>query len=92
LNGIRILKLKHSINKGKQTLSENAQSSPKLSIFFKILLPSVCYLLSSLLLSVALLWISVSVNQMLSSSVIIFTALLTVFYRKRKLKWFGFLF
>lgn len=54
-------------------------------IWLKISVPAVCDLFSNIFFNIGLLWLSVSIQQMLRCAEIIYVALFTVFYRKRKL-------
>lgn len=62
-------------------------SSPKKRdwTWLKITIPAACDSFATILMNVALIWISVSIWQMLRGSIIIFSAILTVIYRRRKL-------
>jgi len=54
-------------------------------LYWALLIPATCDMIASFLMGVGLLWISGSIWQMLRGSIIIFTALLKIFYRKKKL-------
>lgn len=51
----------------------------------KITVPAACDAIATILMNVALLFIPVSIWQMLRGSIIVFTAFLTICFRKRKL-------
>ncbi|KAA6383605.1 MAG: Solute carrier family 35 member, partial [Streblomastix strix] len=60
--------------------------------WLKIIVPGLCDMTATLMMNAALVNLPVSIWQMLRGSIIIFTALLTVFYRKRCLymqQWIG---
>lgn len=57
----------------------------KLRTYLQMVIPSLCDLTASLLMNIALIWISVSVCQMLRSLIVIFTGVFTLFVRKRRL-------
>lgn len=54
-------------------------------------IPAFCDLFATTLMTTGLMFIDVSVMQMLRGSMVIFSALLTIFYRKRKLRGFEWL-
>ncbi|KAA6390455.1 MAG: Solute carrier family 35 member [Streblomastix strix] len=57
-----------------------------------IIIPSLCDLLATTLMTTGLIFIEVSVMQMLRGSMVIFSAIMTIFIRKRLLKgyeWLG---
>jgi len=54
-------------------------------LYLTLLIPATCDMIASFLMGVGLLWIPGSVWQMLRGSIIIFTAILKVFYRKKSL-------
>lgn len=61
-------------------------------VWYVIIGPAVCDAASTLLQGVGLLWISGSVWQMLRGAILIFTALFTVTYRRKRLtssEWMG---
>jgi len=57
----------------------------KPKLYWALLIPATCDMIASFLMGVGLLWIPGSVWQMLRGSIIIFTAILKVTYRKKKL-------
>eukprot|EP00770_Monocercomonoides_exilis_P003083 MONOS_3062.1-p1 / transcript=MONOS_3062.1 / gene=MONOS_3062 / organism=Monocercomonoides_exilis_PA203 / gene_product=integral membrane protein, putative / transcript_product=integral membrane protein, putative / location=Mono_scaffold00068:88169-89492(-) / protein_length=343 / sequence_SO=supercontig / SO=protein_coding / is_pseudo=false len=60
--------------------------------WLKVFVPSICDTVATVMMNAALVVINVSIWQMLRGSIIIFTAILTIFYRKRKLypqQWLG---
>ena len=54
-------------------------------LYWAILIPAMCDMIASFLMGVGLLWIPGSIWQMLRGSIIIFTAILKVTYRKKTL-------
>ena len=54
-------------------------------LYWAIAIPALCDMVASFLMGVGLLWIPGSVWQMLRGSIIIFTAILKVTYRKKRL-------
>lgn len=57
-----------------------------------IAIPAVCDSVATILMNIALLWLDTSIWQMMRGSIIIFTAILTIYWRKRKLfrnEWIG---
>jgi drug/metabolite transporter (DMT)-like permease len=65
--------------------------TPK-KLYWIILIPAICDAIASFLMGVGLLWVSGSIWQMLRGSIILFTALLKVTYRRKKLwanEWIG---
>lgn len=69
------------------TEDEKKEDKPKIGVlgYVRMSIPALCDLCASLLMNVALLWISVSVIVMLRSLIVIFTGTFTVLVRKRKL-------
>jgi len=68
----------------KKSKGKTVEVIPK-KLYAALLIPAVCDMIASFLMGVGLLWIPGSVWQMLRGSIIVFTALLKVFYRKKKL-------
>jgi len=62
---------------------EKLEVSKKL--YWVIIIPALCDMLSTFMMNVGLLWIPGSIWQMLRGSIVIFTAILQVTYRKRRL-------
>jgi len=54
-------------------------------LYWALLIPATCDMVASYLMGVGLLWISSSIWQMLRGSILIFTAIFKVTYRKKKL-------
>eukprot|EP01105_Mastigella_eilhardi_P026554 TRINITY_DN773_c0_g1_i1.p1 TRINITY_DN773_c0_g1~~TRINITY_DN773_c0_g1_i1.p1 ORF type:complete len:406 (+),score=128.09 TRINITY_DN773_c0_g1_i1:161-1378(+) len=67
----------------KYTGSQPPATSKKL--YWVIAIPALCDLVSTFMMNVGLLWIPGSIWQMLRGSIVIFTAFITVTYRKRRL-------
>ncbi|KAH3758412.1 solute carrier family 35 member F6 [Pelomyxa schiedti] len=64
--------------------------TPKL--YWVIIAPALCDMISTFMMNVGLLWVPASIWQMLRGSIIIFTAILRITYRKTKLypsEWVG---
>eukprot|EP00771_Trimastix_marina_P001178 gnl/Trimastix_PCT/2230.p1 GENE.gnl/Trimastix_PCT/2230~~gnl/Trimastix_PCT/2230.p1 ORF type:complete len:382 (+),score=130.09 gnl/Trimastix_PCT/2230:55-1200(+) len=86
-------------NRRKKALQElddpDKVDEPKTSftkLFWVVAIPGLCDLISTFLMNVGLLWIPASIWQMLRGSIVIFTAILTITYRRRKLssaQWLG---
>lgn len=78
-----------------ETLSEEEKKSNKRKIilnYFLIIVPASFDLIASTMMTFGLFFITVSITQMLRGSMIIFSAILTVFVRKKKMlsyQWLG---
>lgn len=57
----------------------------KLITYFQLIIPTLLDLVASVMINVALIWISVSICQMIRGLGVVFTAIFTVILRKRKL-------
>lgn len=64
--------------------SENKR--PIKSVYYKVFAPAFCDFLASFIMFVGLLWIDVSIWQMIRGSIIIFTGLIRQFWLKKPLK------
>ncbi|KAM7453658.1 hypothetical protein BLSTO_05593 [Blastocystis sp. subtype 1] len=59
---------------------------PIKSVYYKVFAPAFCDFLASFIMFVGLLWIDVSIWQMIRGSIIIFTGLIRQFWLKKPLK------
>ena len=65
----------------------NAENKrPIKSVYYKVFAPAFCDFLASFIMFVGLLWIDVSIWQMIRGSIIIFTGLIRQFWLKKPLK------
>ncbi|KAH7821527.1 putative Integral membrane protein [Monocercomonoides exilis] len=84
----------YSVNSQNDLQHPSSSSKGKSNItgLIMIALPALCDLLATTLMTTGLIFIKVSVMQMLRGSMVIFSAILTVFFRHRKLRpfeWIG---
>lgn len=90
----RVKRSRDPINAAYEKTTTNTKGGKKkfLVMVLKIAIPAVCDSIATILMNVALLWLDASIWQMMRGSIIIFTAILTIFWRKRKLfrnEWIG---
>ncbi|KAJ5075225.1 hypothetical protein M0811_07578 [Anaeramoeba ignava] len=88
LFGIRKPKTKESepfLTTDDGTINEFKQPTPLKRLSILVMAPASCDLIATFLMNVGLLWLPGSVWQMFRSTIILFTALLAVVYRKHKL-------
>ena len=63
---------------------ENAR--PEKSVYYKVFLPAFCDFAASFIMFVGLLWIPVSIWQMIRGSIILFTGVIRQYWLKKPLK------
>ncbi|KAK2948443.1 putative Solute carrier family 35 member F6 [Blattamonas nauphoetae] len=71
---------------------EEHERQTNIPIQIRLLIPAICDVAATIMMNAALVSIPVSIWQMLRGSIILFTALLTVFYRRKPLtsmQWLG---
>ena len=67
------------------TPSNEENKRPQRSVYYKVLYPAVCDFLASFIMFVGLLWIPVSIWQMIRGSIILFTGLIRQYWLKKPL-------
>ena len=67
------------------TPSNEENKRPQRSVYYKVLYPAFCDFLASFIMFVGLLWIPVSIWQMIRGSIILFTGLIRQYWLKKPL-------
>ncbi|ELP89481.1 hypothetical protein EIN_391360 [Entamoeba invadens IP1] len=68
--------------------TETKKESMNWKGYLLMLIPAFCDFLATYLMNFGLIWVSSSIFQMMRGSIIVFTAILAVFYRKQKMYMF----
>jgi len=66
--------------------SHSENKRPAKSVYYKVFIPAVCDFSASFIMFVGLLWIPVSIWQMIRGSIILFTGVIRQFWLKKPLK------
>ena len=66
--------------------SHSENKRPAKSVYYKVFIPAVCDFSASFIMFVGLLWIPVSILQMIRGSIIILTGVIRQFLLKKPLK------
>ena len=65
--------------------SNSENKRPEKSVYYKVFAPAFCDCFASFIMFVGLLWIPISIWQMIRSSIILFTGLIRQFWLKKPL-------